>query len=82
MKKTKQLTDKELRAAIQKFNSKAESTTDKVAKEVFIECALACEVALAERIEDRAVGPKKCIACGLDSDPHPMKTDQLCSLCR
>lgn len=54
MNKTKTIfTDKELRAMIQKFNRKAETTTDKAAKEAFLEYALACEVALAERVEDR-----------------------------
>jgi hypothetical protein len=50
-----QLTDEQLRAMIQKFKRRAQSTTDEVAKEIFLEWALACEVALAEREEDRAV---------------------------
>jgi len=49
-----QLTDEQLRAMIQKFKRRAQSTTDEVAKEVFLEWALACEVALAERDELRA----------------------------
>jgi hypothetical protein len=49
-----QLTDKELRAMIQKFNRKAETTTDKAAKVVFMEYAFACEVALAERVQSLA----------------------------
>jgi len=49
-----QLTDEQLRAMIQNFNRRAETTTDKVAKELFLEYALACEIALAERDELRA----------------------------
>ena len=47
------ITDNELLAMIQKFTRKAETTTDKAAKEAFLEYAFACEVALAERVEDR-----------------------------